>query len=166
MKRLIDRRALLRATAALGVLGAGTFRPNDALAAETEIQMLSVHPDDRRTRMVFFPLIATVEAGDTVRFVATDKSHNTQSIDGMIPDGGPTWKGRINEEVSVTLDVPGLYGYKCQPHLALGMVGLIIVRGDGMASNYEAAKAVQHRARAKRVWEEIWARVEADNLLG
>lgn len=166
MRKLIDRRALLTATAALGAVGTGLVWPRPTLAAEIEIEMLNVHPEDRKKRMVFYPLITTVDAGDTVKFVASDKSHNTQIIDGMVPEGGATWKGRINEEITVTLDTPGLYGYKCQPHQALGMVGLIIVRGEGMTANLEAAKAVRHRARAKKVWEEIWATVEADNLLG
>lgn len=166
MVRLIDRRRLLVASAAFSIAGPALLKPVPSFAAETEILMLNRHPDDPRRVMVFEPLIATIESGDTVKFVATDNSHNSESIEGMVPEGGPTWKGRINEEISVTIDVPGLYGYRCLPHQAMGMVGLIIVRGDGMTANYEAAKAVEHRGRAKQVWDEIWATVEAENLLG
>jgi pseudoazurin len=65
---------------------------------------------------------------------------------GMLPDGVDPWKGKINEEISVTLEQPGLYGYKCAPHYALGMVGLIQVGDD--ASNLDAALAVDHPGKA------------------
>ena len=57
----------------------------------------------------------------------------------MIPPGATPFKGRINEEIVVKLTVPGLYGYKCLPHLGMGMVGLIQV---GKPVNKEAAARV------------------------
>jgi pseudoazurin len=100
-----------------------------------------------------------------VSFVPTDRSHNSASIDGMIPEAAEPWDGRINQSIDVTLTVPGIYGYKCTPHLALGMAGLIIVEGEGKLDNLEAAKAVRQRGRATQVWEEIWAEAEAAGLL-
>lgn len=165
MPKLITRRSVLAGAAAAGVLGPTIIRPDSVFAAAMEIQMLNKHPDNPRQRMVFLPLVTSVEAGTEIKFVASDKGHNSQTIDGMIPDGGPEWDGKLNEEVTVKLERPGVYGYKCQPHMALGMVGLIIVKGDGMTDNVEAAKAVKHRGRAKKVFDEIWAQVEAENLL-
>ena len=45
----------------------------------------------------------------------------------MIPEVAEPWKGKINEEITVTFTQEGIYGYKCQPHFGLGMVGLIQV---------------------------------------
>jgi pseudoazurin len=163
---MLNRRSFALSAGALALIGTQLPLSTSALAAEVQIQMLNVDPDDRKRRMIFDPLITVVEAGDTVKFVATDKSHNTASIEGMLPEGSTPWKGKINEEVTITFDVPGFYGYKCTPHQGMGMVGLVIVRGDGMLANYEAARSVEHRGRAKKVWEEIWAEVEAQNLLG
>ncbi|MGR3677709.1 MAG: plastocyanin/azurin family copper-binding protein, partial [Paracoccaceae bacterium] len=43
------------------------------------------------------------------------------------PEGGDQFKGKINEEIEVTLDVEGVYGVMCKPHYAMGMVMTIAV---------------------------------------
>jgi pseudoazurin len=70
-----------------------------------------------------------VKSGDSVRFIAVDKGHNAETIAGMLPAGAVPFKGKINEEIVVRFTKPGLYGYKCQPHLGMGMVGLVQVEG-------------------------------------
>lgn len=134
-------------------------------AALHEVQMLNVHPDNPRQRMVFLPRVLVIQPGDTVTFLATDGGHNSAIIDGMIPEGAEGWNGRINEEVSVTPEVPGFYGYQCTPHYAMGMVGLIVVEGDGMMDNYEAVREVRQRGRAAQAFDEIWAEVEGMDLV-
>lgn len=79
--------------------------------------------------MVFEPAFLQIAPGDTVVFLATDPSHNSETIEGMIPEGAAPFAGRINEEISVTLETEGLYGVKCTPHFAMGMVMTIAV-GD------------------------------------
>jgi pseudoazurin len=46
-----------------------------------------------------------------------------------MPDGTDAFKGKINEEIEVTLTEPGFYGVKCKPHFAMGMV-MVIAVGD------------------------------------
>jgi pseudoazurin len=135
-------------------------------AASHTVQMLNIHPENQRLRQVFFPRVLVVQPGDTVTFLATDRGHNSASIEGMIPEGAEAWNGRINEEIAVTLDRPGFYGYVCTPHASVGMVGLIAVEGDGMMDNLEAAQAVRQRGRAQQAWEEIWAEVAGMGLTG
>lgn len=125
-----------------------------------EVQMLNKDPDNPRARQVFSPRIIVVKPGDAVNFVATDKGHNSASVDDMIPEGAEAWNGRINEDVEVTFDTPGFYGYQCTPHATAGMVGLVIVEGEGMMDNLEAAQGVRQRGKAKNTWEDIWAEVE------
>ena len=36
----------------------------------------------------------------------------------------------------MTFDVPGIYVYRCTPHVAMGMIAIVIVGGD--VSNKEA----------------------------
>lgn len=154
----INRRNLILAGAALLVA-----RP--AFAQSTlDIEMLNKDPDDKKRRMIFKPLIQVAQPGDTLRFVSASKGHNSQSIDGMLPEGAAPWKSKISKDFDITLTVPGFYGYKCTPHTAMGMVGLIVVQGDGMMNNYEAAKSVKHKSRAQKVWDQIWEQVEADGL--
>ncbi|MBO9473310.1 pseudoazurin [Shimia sp. R10_1] len=153
-----NRRQLMLAGAALLVA-----RPSIAQST-VDIQMLNKDPDDKKRRMIFKPLIQVVQPGDTVRFVSVDKGHNTQSVAGMLPDGAEEWKSKISKDFEVTLTVPGFYGYKCTPHTAMGMVGLIIVQGDGILDNYEAAKSVKHKSRMQKVWDQIWEQVDAEGL--
>jgi pseudoazurin len=82
----------------------------------------------------------------------------------MLPEGAETWKGKINKDISVTFDKPGFYGYVCTPHTSLGMVGLIIVKGDGMMDNMEAAKTVKQKGKARKAWKEIWEEVDKLDL--
>ena len=78
--------------------------------------------------MIFEPAVLSVNAGDTVKFEATDMAHNTASV--LTPAGGTSWKGAMNEEISVTLNTPGVYVYECTPHAMMAMVGVIRVGTD------------------------------------
>ncbi|SFI52317.1 pseudoazurin [Jannaschia pohangensis] len=102
-----------------------------ALAAPALADILEVRMLNRGDagNMVFEPAFLRVAPGDTVKFIATDRGHNAEAIDGMVPDGATLFKGKINEEIEVTLDVDGLYAVKCTPHFAMGMV-MIIAVGD------------------------------------
>lgn len=126
-----------------------------ASAAEHEIKMLN---KGEAGIMVFEPAFLEIAPGDTVHFRAVDKGHNAASIDDMIPDGGATWKGGLNQDVTVTLDVEGVYGVRCVPHYAMGMVALIVV-GDPSV-NLEAAKQVTHRGKAKQRMAELTERLD------
>ncbi len=92
-----------------------------ATAAEFEVKMLN---KGVKGAMVFEPDSSIVAPGDSVHFVATDKSHDVMSIDGMIPEGASAFEGKVNEDLTVTFTVPGVYGYKCKPHYGMGMIGL------------------------------------------
>ncbi|SHH86952.1 pseudoazurin [Marivita hallyeonensis] len=155
------RHFLMTASAASAAL----LLPRGARAQETlQIEMLNRHPEDR-TNMVFYPDIIVAQPGDTVRFVATDRGHNTVSVDGMLPEGVEEWRGRINEEIELTVETPGFYGYVCQPHVSMGMAGIIVVEGEGKMDNYEAAKSVQHRPRRlQEKFNALFAQIEADGL--
>ncbi|MGL4237594.1 pseudoazurin [Tabrizicola sp.] len=79
--------------------------------------------------MVFEPALVKLLPGDSVRFVATDKGHNAETIEGMLPEGATAFEGKLNEEITVTFEQPGLYGVRCKPHFAMGMV-MVIAVGD------------------------------------
>lgn len=123
-----------------------------------EVEMLTRDPDTGR--QVFKPAVLKAQVGDTIVFKATNPTHQSESIAEMLPAGVEGWKGAINEEVSYVVPAPGIYGYKCNPHYAAGMVGLIIVEGEGMADNLEAAKGVSHVGMATSTFEELFAEAE------
>ena len=73
--------------------------------------------------------IIYIAPGDTVHFKKMAGGHNSESV--FAPEGGETWKGDMNKNLSVTLTVPGIYGYLCLPHAGLGMNGIIVVGDAG-----------------------------------
>ena len=101
---------------------------------EHTVRMLNIGPGGS---MVFDPPVIKVSVGDTIHFKATDLSHNSASIQDMIPDGASAWAGALNQDVSVKLESEGIYVYQCDPHLVMAMVGVIQV---GAASNLEEIK--------------------------
>ena len=92
--------------------------------SEHEVKMLNSGADGI---MVFEPAVIKVSKGDTIHFKAVDMSHNSASIDGMIPAGANSWNGTINQDISITLDQEGVYVYQCTPHAMMAMVGVIQV---------------------------------------
>ena len=90
--------------------------------------------------MVFEPAFLQINVGDTVTFESTDPAHNSASIPGMIPSGAAPWNGQLSRDISVTFEIPGVYGYQCTPHAMMAMVGVIQVGDDN--SNIETAKNV------------------------
>lgn len=118
-----------------------------AVYAETfEVQMLNKGSDGER--MVFEPAFIQAAPGDTIKFVATDKSHNAEINKGMLPDGAEIFKGKINEEIEVTFDVEGVYGVICKPHFAMGMVMTIAV-GDVVAPDDFLKGRIPKRAKTR-----------------
>ena len=126
-----------------------------AAAEEHVIEMLN---KGEKGAMVFQPNLVHAAPGDTVKFVPTDKSHNVESIKGMIPEGAESFKSKMNEEITVTLDKDGVYGVKCSPHYGMGMVALIVV---GQPVNADEAKAVKQTGKAKAAFAELFGQAVA-----
>ena len=141
------RRAMLPAAFAL------LMSASMALAAEVEVKMLNKGTEGL---MVFEPALVKIELGDTVKFVATDKSHNAETIKNMLPEGAAPFAGKMSEDVAVTFDKPGVYGIKCMPHYAMGMVALVVV---GKPDNLDQAKAVPQLGKAKQVFASLFERL-------
>ena len=118
-----------------------------ANAADMTIEMLNKRDDG--AKMVYGTDIARIEVGTSVTWIPTQKGHNVEFIAG--PDG---WKApkksKINEEVTITFDTPGVYLYQCTPHATMGMIALVVV-GDG---DNDISKA-KVRGKSKRKLKEL-----------
>lgn len=121
-----------------------------ANADEHLVQMLN---KGEKGSMVFEPAYIRAAPGDTIKFVPTDKSHNAETVKGMLPDGAEAFKGKPNAEITVTVTQEGVYGVKCAPHYGMGMVALIVV---GKPVNLDAAQAVKQSGKAKTVFAELF----------
>lgn len=126
-----------------------------AMAADHEVQMLNKGPDGQT--MWYEPAILVAEPGDTVTFVSVDKGHNSESM--LVPGGAEGWKGKINDDVSVTVGPEGVYAYKCTPHFGTGMVGFIVV-GDPSV-NLEEVEGLRYVGRSKKVAAELIEQIKA-----
>jgi pseudoazurin len=142
--------ATLAAAAAFG-LTAGA-----ACAAEVEVKLLNKGTDG--AVMVFEPALVKIAPGDSVKFVASDKGHNAETIKGMLPEGAATFQGKNGEDIVVKFDQEGVYGVKCLPHYGMGMVAMIVV---GKPANEDQAKAVPQVGKAKQVFATLFEKLDA-----
>lgn len=133
-------------------LAAGTVLAIAALpanAAEIQVKMLN---KGEKGMMVFEPDFVKAAPGDTIHFVATDKGHDAESVEGMIPDGAKPFVGEMGKDLSVTLDKEGFYGVRCKPHFGLGMVMVVEV---GKGANADQLKAAKVPPKAHQKFEAI-----------
>jgi pseudoazurin len=116
--------------------GSASSAPKVELSEGSEhiVQMLNMGEGGS---MVFEPAVIKVSKGDTIHFKAVDMSHNSASLEGMIPDGASSWTGSLSKDISVKLDDEGVYVYQCDPHAMMAMVGVIQV---GEAVNLSQVK--------------------------
>jgi pseudoazurin len=138
---------LLSTVALLGLLS------TPALAADTTVEMLNKRDDG--AKMVYSQDITTIDVGDTITWVPTSKGHNVEFIAG--PDG---WdapkKSKLNKEVEMTFDTPGVYLYQCTPHKSMGMIAIVVV-GELTQEGVDAIKGAKVRGKSKKKLKELLA---------
>tara|TARA_B100000575_G_scaffold233527_1_gene194982 strand:+ start:1570 stop:2157 length:588 start_codon:yes stop_codon:yes gene_type:complete len=113
--------------------------------SEHEVKMLN---SGEGGQMIFEPAVIKVSLGDTIHFKATDMSHNSASVEGMVPEGAESWAGQLNQDISITLNTEGVYVYQCDPHAMMAMIGVIQV---GEALNMEDIKQASQNYRSTLV---------------
>lgn len=113
---------------------------------------------DKGQMMVMEPSLLRIAPGDTVHFIVQDKGHNFETVPGMLPDGATPIAGKINEDLTITFDKPGVYGVRCHPHYTMGMVALIVV---GKPTNEAAAKAAPQMGKATKVFASLFQKLDA-----
>lgn len=136
--------------AACVVLG---LTASTASAAEVVVEMLSRDKTANLSNM-FKPGLVRVNRGDTVKWKATQSGHNVAFVAGAVPAGVPLFTSPMSKDVSFKFEKPGIYLYKCTPHIGLGMVGVVLVGND--KSNFAAVKAAYVPPLAKKRLEPIF----------
>ena len=97
----------MRKVIVLGALAAAIGFAGAAGAAEVEVKMLNKGTEGV---MVFEPAFVKINPGDTVKFVASDKGHNVETIETMLSEAGKAFAGKVNEDLAITFDQPGVDG--------------------------------------------------------
>lgn len=125
-----------------------------AFAETIEVKMLNKGAEGA---MVFEPAYVMAQPGDVILFVSTDKGHNVESVKGMLPEGVEKFKSKVGADYELLVEAEGIYGVKCTPHYALGMVAIIQV---GEAVNLEDAAGVKQKGKAKKRFAALFEGIE------
>ena len=128
-----------------------------AMAANAETYEVKMLNKGESGAMVFEPAFVKAAQGDVIRFISTDKGHNVENIEGMLPEGVAAFKTKIGQNFDLTVDAEGIYGVKCTPHYGMGMVAIVQV---GAAVNLDAASGVPQKGKAKARMVELFTQVE------
>lgn len=139
----------------LTTLGLLMAMATSAFAEDATVEMWNKDPDDKSRKMVFSQEIVTIEAGESVTWLATDKGHNVELIDG--PDGVELEKkSKLSKDVTITFDKPGVYVYVCTPHASMGMIGIVVV-GDLTQEAVDAIKDAKLKGKSKKKFKALLA---------
>jgi pseudoazurin len=129
---------------------ATVFTASSALADDKTIEMLNKRDDG--AKMVYSEDITRIDVGDTITWVPADKGHNVEII--AAPEGFDIpKKSKLNKEVAITFDTPGVYLYQCTPHKSMGMIALVVVGED--TSNLDAVADAKVRGKSKKKLKEL-----------
>ena len=81
------------------------------------------------TKNVFTPKEITIKAGDMVAWTNNDGAHNVNGLKTKFPSNPETFGNNVstNWTFSHVFTIPGTYDYQCDPHVAFGMVGKVMV---------------------------------------
>ena len=126
-----------------------------AFAQDVTVEMWNKDPDDKKRKMVFSQEIVTIEAGQSVEWLATDKGHNVEIIAG--PEGYELpKKSKLSKDVTLTFDQEGVYVYVCTPHASMGMIGIVVV-GDLTQEAVDAIKDAKVKGKSKKKFKALLA---------
>ena len=140
-----------------GVVLMSMVASHAARAAEVVVDMLS-RDASTNTSNLFKPGLVRINKGDTVKWVAKQSGHNVSFIEGAVPVGVAPFTSPTGKDATFKFNKPGVYLYKCAPHVGLGMVGLVVVGND--KSNLAAAKAAYIPPLAKKRLEPFFAELD------
>jgi pseudoazurin len=126
-----------------------------AFAESATVEMWNKDPEDKKRKMVFSEEIVAIEAGESVTWLATDKGHNVEMIDG--PDGYKLpKKSKISKDVTITFDQEGVYVYVCTPHASMGMIGIVVV-GELTQEAVDAIRDAKVKGKSKKKFKALLA---------
>mgnify|MGYP001061019082 CR=1 FL=1 len=127
------------------------------LFAETvNLEMLNKRDDGQK--MVYSEDIAYITEGDTINWIAKDKGHNVEFIDGPKGWEAPK-KSSISKDFTYTFDEPGVYTYVCTPHATMGMIATVVV-GDVTEEHIKSVEDAKAKGKSKKKYEELLTEIK------
>jgi len=118
-------------------------------AADDVVHMLNIGPKGSRFR--YDPMLSIIDVGGKILWKATTKGHN---VEFMVAPGDIKFKSKMHKSAGYTFSVPGIYTYKCTPHVAAGMVGVVVV-GNDLSNMEQAMDNKQYYGQSKELIQKI-----------
>ena len=121
-------------------------------AVDDVVHMLNVGPTGSRFR--YEPMLSEIEVGGKILWKATTKGHN---VEFMVSPNNIKFKSKMHKSAGFTFTTPGIYTYKCTPHVSAGMIGVVVV-GNDLSNITEALDNVAYYGQAKELIQDILER--------
>ncbi|MDG2267759.1 MAG: plastocyanin/azurin family copper-binding protein [Alphaproteobacteria bacterium] len=121
-------------------------------AVDGVVHMLNVGPQGSRFR--YDPMLSEIDIGGKILWKATTKGHN---VEFMVAPNNIKFKSKMHKSAGFTFSTPGIYTYKCTPHVSAGMIGVVVV-GNDLSNMTEALDNVAYYGQAKELIRAILER--------
>jgi pseudoazurin len=121
-------------------------------AVDEVVHMLNVGPTGSRFR--YDPMLSEIAVGGKILWKATTKGHN---VEFMVTPNNIKFKSKLHKSAGFTFTTPGIYTYKCTPHVAVGMIGVVVV-GNDLSNMTEAFDDAAYYGQAKELIQDILGR--------
>ena len=121
-------------------------------AVDDVVHMLNVGPSGSRFR--YDPMLSEIEVGGKILWKATTKGHN---VEFMVAPNNIKYKSKMHKSAGFTFMTPGIYTYKCTPHVSAGMIGVVVV-GNDLSNITEALDNEGYYGQAKELIQQILER--------
>ena len=121
-------------------------------AVDDVVKMLNVGPSGSRFR--YDPMLSEIDVGGKILWKATTKGHN---VEFMVAPNDIKYKSKMHKSAGYTFTTPGIYTYKCTPHVSAGMIGVVVV-GNDLSNITEAMDNVAYYGQAKDLIQQILER--------
>ena len=118
-------------------------------AVDDVVHMLNVGPNGSRFR--YDPMLSVIDVGGKVLWKATTKGHN---VEFMVAPDDIKYKSKMHKSAGYTFTTPGIYTYKCTPHVSAGMVGVVVV-GNDLSNMEDAMDNKQYYGQARDLIQDI-----------
>ena len=118
-------------------------------AVDEVVHMLNVGPDGSRFR--YDPMLSEINIGGKILWKATTKGHN---VEFMVAPDNIKYKSKMHKSAGYTFTTPGIYTYKCTPHVSAGMIGVVVV-GNDLSNITEALDNVAYYGQSKDLIKQI-----------
>jgi len=121
-------------------------------AVDEVVSMLNVGPTGSRFR--YEPMLSEIPVGGKILWKATSKGHN---VEFMVAPKDIKFISKMHKHAGFTFTTPGIYTYKCTPHVSAGMIGVVVV-GNDLSNMTEAFDNAGYYGQAKALIQDILGR--------